>query len=242
MSDRNPESLQRIEMKFQLDAKQSQEIRCWAHRHLGVDRNCKSDSDDSYDLNTLYLDSSELDVFHHTGRTGYSKHRIRRYGNEQTLWLETKRKKQMVVSKNRTSVRETEYLSRCLHGSTNDWCGNWFFDRITERMLLPQVQIGYRRFARVSTLDGESLRLTIDSQMKARSAQGWKLSESFVNVADAISFADCEILELKFHGSMPWLFKELLRTFSISPTGFSKYRTAMANLGLATQNGEPVHA
>ncbi len=239
-------TVQRIEMKFQLDASLSEQIKDWARDHLGVDENCKSDSGDSYVINTLYLDTPELDLFHRTGVIGAAKHRIRRYGNEQTLWVETKRKKKLVVRKNRTAVFESDWMAimadrtRGRGGSVESdvdrsgWCADWFMDRITERRLQPAIQIGYRRFARTSTLGGENLRLTIDSHMVARPTDHWKVSADFRE--GSASIADCEILELKFHDRMPHLFKELLRTFTIPATGFSKYRTAMTHRGCPPRN------
>lgn len=40
-------TIQRIEMKFQLDATLSEQIKDWARDHLGVDENCNSDGGDS---------------------------------------------------------------------------------------------------------------------------------------------------------------------------------------------------
>lgn len=230
-------TIQRIEMKFLLDGTLSEQIKGWARDHLGVDENCNSECGESYDINTLYLDTPELDLFHRTGTVGATKHRIRRYGSEPTLWVETKRKRRMVVSKNRTAVFESD-LTGILAGwaansgeSTGEtvdraaWCADWFIDRIVQRRLQPAIQIGYRRFVRTSTLGNENLRLTIDSQIAATPTDGWRVSSTHSNPLSAI--AECEILELKFHNQMPHLFKELLRQFSIPATGFSKYRTAM---------------
>lgn len=243
-------TIQRIEMKFQLDASLSAQVRLWARDHLGVDENCSADSGDSYQISTLYLDTPELDLFHRAGVIGAAKHRIRRYGDEQTLWLETKRKKKMVVRKNRTAVFESDWQgaiaecsaagqpveSTCTPIDRPLWCGDWFVDRIVERRLQPAIQIAYRRFARAATLDGQSLRLTIDSHMTAGPIDGWNVTHRVPN--NFSSIADHEILELKFHNQMPPLFKQLLRTFSIPATGFSKYRTGMSRRSGAA-NGSP---
>lgn len=230
--------LKRIEMKFQLDATLSLQVREWARDRLGVDANCNSQSGDTYDISTLYLDTPEMDILNRTGRIGSAKHRIRRYGDEQTLWLETKRKRKMVVRKNRTAVFESDYLSRSTGSFTEPWCGDWFFDRIAKRQLQPAIQIAYRRFARVATLDGESMRLTIDSEMHARSVHRWSVGRRSCGNSGTTPFGACEILELKFHNLMPCLFKELLQTFAIPATAFSKYRSAVA----AHENLEPVNA
>ncbi len=226
MSSTKPRKQKRIEMKFQLDAQLAEQVRDWARDHLGVDANCNSDTGDSYDISTLYLDTSDWDLFHRTGRIGSAKHRIRRYGDEQTLWLETKRKKKMVVKKSRTAVFESDYLSRCAVQASDQWCGNWFLDRVADRQLQPAIQISYRRFARVAERNGECMRLTIDSDLHAGSVCGWQVGRPSSKQMST-TFGQHQILELKFDNSMPLLFKQLLQTFAIPSTAFSKYRTAV---------------
>ncbi len=227
---------QRIELKYLLDADLSQQVRQWARERLGVDAHCSDTFGDSYDVTTLYLDTPELDLFHRTGEIGKAKHRIRRYGDEPTLWVETKRKKSDVVNKNRTATNDGEVVARLSDLSDpTAWCGSWFATRVSERRLQPTVQVHYRRFARTSTLGGENMRLTIDSQLQASAADGWNVaSTSDAANQDRIRATDAEILELKFHNTMPVLFKELLMTFAIPVTGFSKYRTAVNAWNLTT--------
>ncbi len=199
------------------------------HEHLGVDQHCDDSLVDSYEVNTLYLDTAELDLFYRTGVVGRSKHRIRRYGSERTLWLESKRKKGNVVRKTRTAASEEDVLDRLSSLSDGTaWSGDWFSQRILARQMQPAVQVHYLRFARTAVLGGESLRLTIDSQLHASPSYGWHVSSQSSNseVSERTA-AGTEILELKFHHRMPPLFKELLRTFPIPATGFSKYRTAV---------------
>ncbi len=253
----------RIEMKFLLDAPLSTRARAWAREHLGVDANGNVDGGDSYDLNTLYLDTAELDVFHRTGVAGLTKHRIRRYANDTVLWLETKRKKQMVVSKSRTVVAESELSARlatvtdpaAVEAVNDPWCGDWFLQRVAKRALRPMVQVSYRRFARTAIIAGESLRLTIDSHMRARPVDGWRVAHnSAVGKTSAyqaaeppnealspyngeLPFGESQILELKFHNHMPQLFKQLLLSLAIPTSGFSKYSHAVQALGLAPTAG-----
>ena len=42
------------------------------------------------------------------------------------------------------------------------------------------------------------------------------------------------MLELKYRREIPVLFKQLLQSFSLLPQTFSKYRSAVSALGLAT--------
>ncbi|TWU35730.1 VTC domain protein [Novipirellula aureliae] len=220
----------RIELKYLIDADLSQEIRAWAREHLGVDSHCDDAMGDSYEVNTLYLDTPELDLFYGTSKVGKAKHRIRRYGDNATLWVETKRKKSYVVNKNRTAASEEETVSRLTNlADQSPWCGDWFAARIIERRMHPTIQVHYRRFARTSTLSTNHLRLTIDSRLQTSPANGWNVASTSdrANQSQRVSATDVEILELKFQNQMPHLFKELLRTYAIAETGFSKYRTSV---------------
>lgn len=222
-------TLKRIEMKFRLDATLADQVTEWARDHLGIDSNCVTATGDTYHINTLYLDNAELDLLHATGRIGRTKHRIRRYADEQTLWLETKRKKRMVVKKNRATVHELDFSADRSTCPQDPWCGDWFLDRIRRKGLQPVVQIAYRRFARTSVINGQNVRLTIDDSMTAATANGWTVP-STTNFVPHVEFGDCKVLELKFNGPTPPIFKDLLRTFAIPASGFSKYRNAMQAL------------
>lgn len=228
----------RIELKYMLDPELSLKVRQWARDHLGVDAHCHDALSDHYDVHTLYLDTPQLDLFHRTGDVGKAKHRIRRYGDEATLWVETKRKQGNVVHKNRTAASEAEVMDRLTNPSdSTSWCGDWFSARISQRRLRPTIQVHYRRFARTSTIAGESLRLTIDSELQSSPATGWQVASTADHLnRDRHHAAHVEILELKFHNRMPPLFKELLRTFAIPATGFSKFRTGIDAWSLAADS------
>lgn len=221
-------AMKRIEMKFLLSAELSLDVQSWARDHLGVDHLADSDGGDSYDVNTLYLDTAELDLFRASGRIGRTKHRIRRYGDEPTLWVETKRKKKMVVRKNRTSLFESDFAAGRRVQQADPRCDDWFIERLASRGLVPAVRLAYRRFARTTTRNGRNMRLTIDREMYASSVDGWSVpTTTQFRQLERTPFGAHEILELKFSGNMPVLFKQLLQTFALPAAGFSKYRTAM---------------
>ncbi len=233
-----PNQDKRIELKYLLDERLAQDVKAWARERLGCDPHCCESLVDSYDVHTLYLDTPTWDLYHRTGVVGSTKHRVRQYSHEktnsheQTLWLECKRKKKNVVHKNRTAVPALEAADRLCGQPSLDhsnWCGDWFVQRIADRCLRPAVQVHYRRFARMSTLEGENLRLTIDSHLQASQVSGWddSLVRHCSNGDLRQNVSPVQILELKFHNQMPWLFKELLRKFAIPASGFSKYRSAV---------------
>ncbi|WP_168567088.1 polyphosphate polymerase domain-containing protein [Crateriforma spongiae] len=248
--DQKRPTMKRIEMKFRLDDCIADQVAQWAREHMDVDPNCHCDDDDRYQVCNLYLDSPELDLLRATGRVGRTKHRIRRYGNESSLWLETKRKKRMVVKKRRSSVVEADFYACCgaaAYGASGglsvfrgesavDAVGDhWFSRRVFRRGLQPTVHIAYRRFARTAQIDGQTVRLTIDDGMTASPADGWTVPHASGFRPD-VRFGNGKVLELKFHGILPLMFKDLLRTFTIPASGFSKYRHAMQ--ALAASRGE----
>ncbi len=78
------------------------------------------------------------------------------------------------------------------------------------------------------------MRLTIDSRLEG------SLPLADGNIGDRppsekCSLGSLEILELKFNGAMPDLFKSLLQTFPLRAAGFSKFRGAVDAQSLAPQ-------
>ncbi len=59
---------------------------------------------DEYRTTSVYYDTPAYDVFHRRGSFGRSKYRIRRYGDEQTVFLERKLRQPAVLAKRRTSL------------------------------------------------------------------------------------------------------------------------------------------
>lgn len=232
----------RVEYKYCLDPVLAAEVRQWAKHHLHADAHCDLDQGDSYDIHTLYLDTEAWDLYQRTDAVGKSKHRVRRYGRSDSLWLETKKKdKHSVVSKRRVALTSAEWLARLQQAGRlqqfnplQDADGEWFFERVHQRALRPAVNVHYRRFARMLELGHQPIRLTIDSHLES------SLPLADGNICDRPTnekrpFGSLEILELKFNGMMPDLFKELLETFPLQATGFSKFRSAVDALGLVPQ-------
>jgi hypothetical protein len=70
------------------------------------------------------------------------------------------------------------------------------------------------------------LRLTIDSDLSARAADGWQVPASLL---DGQSLFDGQrIVELKFRETLPTLFRGLIQDLRLEPASFSKYRTSAA--------------
>ena len=53
---------------------------------------------------SVYFDNDAFDVFHRRGSFGRSKYRIRRYGDDETVFLERKMRQPAVLAKRRTTL------------------------------------------------------------------------------------------------------------------------------------------
>jgi hypothetical protein len=127
------------EIKFVVDSAKAGRIRQWARTHLAPTSTARP-SGDEYQTTSLYFDTDAFDVFHRRGSFGRSKYRIRRYGNNETVFLERKMRQPAVLAKRRTIVA-LEALPRLMEPMDADWPGHWFYRRVAARRLRPVVVV-----------------------------------------------------------------------------------------------------
>ncbi len=215
-----------FEIKFVLDAPVAEGIVDWARAHLKPDPHGSGPWGDEYLTTNLYFDTDAFDTFHRRGSYGRAKYRTRRYGDDESLFLERKLRKAERVNKRRTKVCVDE-MSR-LNGSekVSGWSGKWFHRRLRLRSLQPVCQVAYFRTARVAIGEHGPIRLTADRDIRV-----WPTRElAFVN-GTGQPIEDSKILvELKFPVAMPALFEQLVEDFKLEPVQVSKYRVGVSEL------------
>lgn len=216
------------EIKFLVTPVIAAQIRDWARGRLISDPNASDESGDGYQITSLYFDTGQFDVFQRKGSFGRSKYRIRRYGQSEVVFLERKLKTRGLLTKRRSIVK-LEELKR-LAGETPawDWPGFWFHRRFLARSLGPVCQIAYHRTARVAMTRHGPIRLTLDENPRAVPTG----ELSFCEDEGRLLLPDQVILELKFRYELPVLFKSLAEEFALNSQPVSKYRLAVAALGL----------
>jgi len=221
------------EIKFLVDEPTAARIRAWARERLDPDPHGSGPFGDAYRTTTLYLDTSGFDVFRRRGSYGRSKYRIRRYGGGDAMFVERKMR-----NVNRLAKRRTAISPECLGGLS---IGNgamtrgraaerpvaWFERRVSARRLRPVCQVTYTRVARTS--HGGAFRLTIDDALSAVPIE----SVAFHQETGTPILTGQAVVELKFPGRLPALFKQLVETFNLNPQRASKYRAAVDALMLA---------
>jgi hypothetical protein len=221
------------EIKFVVPAATAEAILGWARNHLAPDPYAGSDDVDGYGVNSLYFDTSNLDVYHRKGSYGKCKYRIRRYGMEPNIYLERKFKVRGLVSKRRTRVTDDELLRLTTPEEDDAWVGYWFRRRLSLRQLHPRCQIRYRRVARVGMTAEGPIRLTIDRDVCAFTSKTYGVFEQGAWLP--ILPGQC-ILELKYRLATPSLFKALTDDLSLTPQAVSKYRLSIQAFGLVNHS------
>ena len=225
------------EIKFLVDEATGIRIREWARERLAADPNGTGSHADEYRVSTLYLDTAERDVFHRRGSYGRSKYRVRRYGDESRVFLERKLRTSSRLAKRRTDIPlDTLHLLKA--AGSDDGLTQWFRRRVVVRQLEPVCRVSYLRMARLAETPAGRMRMTLDYSLTASTADTFSLD----GPGPAPFLNGYMILELKFRGAMPTVFRQLADTFALSPGRASKYRTAADILGiarLAPEEGAP---
>jgi hypothetical protein len=215
-----------FELKFQLTLAEAANVEAWARRHLTPDAHGIGGA---YRITTVYCDTPRLDVYHRARGYRRSKHRLRRYGDAGTVYLERKTKWSDRVRKRRSGIPLAE-LSLCAsNGEACDWTGGWFLQRTRFLELRPTSRVAYDRTAFVGHTPDGAVRLTIDRNLIGVPASGWEVQP----LAEGPSLLPGEaLLELKFHDGLPRLFKDLLSLWPLPPARVSKYRLCVGAWGL----------
>lgn len=215
------------ELKFIVNEETAGSVRRLARVELASDPHAADELGEWYETSSIYFDTPEYDLFYGRASSSRSEFRIRRYNDSPVLFLERKLKKGDRIFKRRTPVSLDELQN--LRGDA-DWPGGWFGRRLSHRRLLPVCRIAYRRAASIGTTEEGPLRLTIDHAITA-------------SVVNSVSFTDegaievlpgRAIVEFKYRGPMPDLFKRFVNAFELQPHLVSKYRLSVHALGLAT--------
>jgi hypothetical protein len=216
------------EIKFVLDAAVGVQIREWARAHMAADPHGGGQWGDEYRVTSVYFDTDARDVFHRRGSYGRSKYRIRRYHEEPVVFLERKLRTGARLAKRRTTIDLSTLPMLAVPGALNGDGTAWFRRRVALRGLQPVCQVSYLRTARAASTPDGPVRLTIDERMTGFSSGSF----TFEPLAGRPLLEGVMILELKYRGRVPALFRQLIEEFRLTPRRSSKYRVAAQALGL----------
>lgn len=225
------------ELKFVVDAATGQRIREWARERLGPDPHGGGSFADEYRVSSVYFDTDARDVFLRRGSYARSKYRIRRYEQDATVFLERKLRTGSRLAKRRTGI-DVGMLPLIAGTSLNGDATAWFRRRLALRGLRPVCQVTYSRLARMGDTPEGPARLTLDEALHACASGAY----AFEPHPDVRLLDGQAIVELKYRGRVPSVFKEAVETFSLNPERWSKYRAAVMALGLSAVPAGDAHS
>jgi hypothetical protein len=217
------------ETKLLVDAGLGDDIRAWARQRLGPDPHGSGAFRDQYGVTSVYLDTAAHDVYHRRGSYGRSKYRIRHYENDQAAFLERKLRTRLRLTKRRTRIPLDAISGMRLDNPDPTHPAHWFFRRVTLRRLRPVCIIRYARTARMAETPEGPVRMTLDASVMASPTDLVTLTPGSCRAL----VEGLMILELKYSGVLPHIFKDLVDQFHLTPRPASKYRFAVQTLGLA---------
>jgi hypothetical protein len=224
-----------FELKFELSLEDARRMKDWAGRTLQPDPHAGPDG--SYRVTSVYCDTPDFDVFHRSPGYRGSKLRIRRYGSTPLVFLERKHRRGDQIRKRRVEVDPGD-LPRLSDASAPpaEWQAAWFAAHALKKRVAPTCRVGYRRTAFFGVSGGQAVRLTIDEDVIGVPARGWDAQP----LQDGLALMPGRaLLELKFHDSMPELFRGLLPELPLRTAGVSKYRRCVRLCGLAQDRLAP---
>ena len=189
-----------------------------------------SNDNGGYFVSSLYFDNRHLKCYHEKidGLMNRKKLRLRTYGlnseNEEYFFFEIKRRKGAVVLKDRDFMKPKDMMNFFddFPGFLNEKKGtSVFWDELFwEKMrynLKPRMWVGYFRKAFYSRFD-EKFRVTFDFDLSMSPVDGRFELPNYKNCLD-----DQVVMEVKFNGTMPHWFHEILEVYRCERTSFSKY-------------------
>lgn len=239
----------RAESKYLISEETARAIRDFVHHRLELDRHSRGRPDFSYPVLSLYLDSDDLHSYWATvhGKDGRFKLRIRCYDDvpETPAFVEIKQRVNGHTLKQRcavprgeldsllTSARPAEAAGGLDHpkGSSEFAALHHFLEKARHLNAKPKLRIAYRREAYVSA-DNNSVRLTLDRDVRAESTADLSLSTELRNPAPLCG--EAVVLEVKCAAGSPAWMLEIIRKFGLRRRNFAKYVTGIGRQGLAS--------
>lgn len=221
------------EIKFLVSEAQVAEIAARVRGHLALDAYAEPAMGNAYLTTSVYSDTQAFDVYHRTDGYDRDKLRGRRYGTNGPVFVERKTKRGDKVRKHRAPVHANELAELLAPTTRGEWAGDWFHSELLAKNLRPVCRVTYERVAYLGTVEGGTVRLTFDRNVRGTLCGDWTLTP----VPRGAPLLERVIAEFKFRTAMPALFKGIVADLALTPTPVSKYRTFVRGTGLVAERG-----
>lgn len=224
---------QRFEFKYFLTFEEFRDIRRRLAPYVSLDGFAKDSRSGFYEVISLYYDSPKFYYYHEKqdGVRNRKKIRLRRYEvdgrNTGPSFFEIKRKFDAVILKDRFLLdRDTEarfaatrrFTPSSVAGDANasHIIAEYDAERV-RRSLEPKIVVRYRREPYLGRYN-QNFRVTFDYHITA--SESSRLSHES---APRDVLPDGVIMELKFNGRLPRYIREIIESYSLERSAYSKY-------------------
>lgn len=221
-------TFKRIEKKYVISEAQKQSLLPLLHEHMELDPYCLNDT--TYRIQNIYFDTENNDlIIKSISKPIYKeKMRLRKYTNDERIFLEIKKKVAGVVGKRRIKLTPEEaddFILRGIkpvkHKPLNKQIVDEMSFFLSRYKVKPMVYISYDRLGFFDKNDPE-LRLTFDSNIRSkRNNLEWDKND----YEHALLPEDKYVIEVKGVKNFPLWLVNALSALKIYPGSFSKYGT-----------------
>jgi SPX domain protein involved in polyphosphate accumulation len=248
MQASSPLFFERYELKYLIPMELVEPISRMVEHYCVLDPYSERSHDKYYEVNNLYLDSPNFEFLQRRlgGMDNRFNMRIRSYGVHPTFpyFLEVKFKSRGFVKKKRAKVYGENWADelRGAPSAPEDGLGikntkdykYVFIHLMQSYQVEPKVFTQYRRKAYLSEHD-DYARVTFDKDLRFMRQSEFCLepTESLMSHYDhPLNYPEGAnvILELKCPTQVPLWFVDLIKTFNLERTSFSKYGTGVAEV------------
>lgn len=235
----------RYELKYHVPVSLVAEISDYIAGFCELDYFSGISPDGFYPIHNLYLDTPSFQFFKNAivGQDGRFNMRVRTYGEEEnsSFYLEVKKKSGGFVKKTRAKVNGSDWFRMLDAGSmpqapteivTKDYAYDFAYQALSHQAR-PVVFTRYRRKAFFSTID-DYARVTFDRDLRFSERTSYTFDRPRdMQAYDNPNYFDPDtnvVLELKCEARVPFWIIDLIRTFNLQRSGFSKFVYAVNEL------------
>jgi hypothetical protein len=242
-----PQELYRYELKYIIPEFMIEPISSFASIYCHLDDYSESSDDGFYIINNLYLDSPGCHFAKNRLEevNGRFNMRVRSYGCNPVApyYFEIKQKYNSILKKTRAKVDECDwphvlqkedYVLQEPGNEKNRKNLAEYLKQAQIHNIEPKVFMQYRRKAYISHYD-DYARLTLDKDIRFREEHSYSVhpSEDMIRCDNSKCYLKNKevILELKcYTTSVPLWMIDLIRTFNLQKTAFSKYLVGLRDV------------
>ncbi len=237
----------RLEYKFVVHQEHLDNLRADILPFMEVDSHALQRHVPEYTVRSIYFDTLKMDFYREKveGIRARKKVRIRGYNTateESIVYLELKRKFENTILKDRSPLYFNNLSALLVSNDVDNYIlngkghvgslmnANKFLFHLKSKALRPVVLVVYEREAYYCKFN-RNLRVTFDKKLRSKALPAPE--ELFTDNDLRYAFANCFVLEIKFHDGFPRWLQTIIERYGLIRSAVSKYTICVDSQKLA---------